>query len=132
MKPEKGIFWFIAIFFAIVTPVYWFIAHEIAGTFALAFTGLLGLTIAVYLTLTARTFDPRPEDRPDGEVYEGAGEVGFFPPKSIWPFWCAVVVAIIFLGPATHQAWISLIGFGMGIWAASGWILEFYRGDYKH
>lgn len=132
MKPEKWVFWFLAIFFAVVTPIYWFMAYEIAGTLALAFAGLMGAMIAGYLTLTARNFDPRPEDRKDAEVIDGAGELGFFAPKSIWPFWCAVVVTVIFLGPALHQAWITLLGLGLGIWAASGWILEFYRGDYKH
>lgn len=132
MKPEKWIFWAVAIFFGIVTPIYWFMAHEPAGTFVLLFSGLLGAMIAAYLTKTATTFDPRPEDRKDGEVYEAAGEVGFFPPKSIWPFWVALTMSVILLGPALHAWWITLLGFGMGIWSASGWLFEFYRGDYKH
>ncbi|WP_353082040.1 cytochrome c oxidase subunit 4 [Tessaracoccus lapidicaptus] len=132
MRPEKYVFLFIAVFFAIVTPIYWFMSGEIAGTFVLGFSGLLGLMIGGYLALTARNFDPRPEDRGDAEVVEGAGPLGFFAPKSIWPFWAAVTVAIIFLGPALSQPWISLVGFGIGIWSASGWILEFYRGDYRH
>ncbi len=132
MKAEKWVFWFIFLFFLVVTPVYYFMSQEIAGTFVLGFTGLLGGMIAGYLTLTARSFDPRPEDRPDAEVYEAAGNVGFFAPKSMWPFWCALVVAILALGPAMHQAWITLVGVGIGIWALSGWVLEFYRGDYKH
>ncbi|AQP47495.1 cytochrome C oxidase subunit IV [Tessaracoccus aquimaris] len=132
MKAEKWVFWFIFLFFLVVTPVYYFMSREIAGTFVLGFTGLLGGMIAGYLTLTARSFDPRPEDRPDAEVYEAAGNVGFFAPKSMWPFWCALVVAVLALGPAMHQAWITLVGVGIGIWALSGWVLEFYRGDYKH
>ncbi len=132
MKVEQGVFWFIAIFFALVTPAYWFITHEIAGTFVLGFSALLGGLIAGYLALTARTFDARPEDREDAEVYEGAGVMGFYPSSSIWPFWSAVVLSVIFLGPALHQAWISLIGVGIGIWALSGWMLQYYRGDYKH
>jgi len=132
VRPEKYVFLFIAVFFAIVTPIYWFMSGEIAGTFVLGFSGLLGLMIGGYLALTARNFDPRPEDRGDAEVVEGAGPLGFFAPKSIWPFWAAVTVAIIFLGPALSQPWISLVGFGIGIWSASGWILEFYRGDYRH
>lgn len=132
MKPEKWVFWFIFLFFLIVTPVYYFMSREVAGTFVLGFTGLLGFMIAGYLTLTARSFDPRPEDRGDAEVYEAAGTVGFFAPKSMWPFWCALVVALIALGPAMHQGWITFVGIGVGIWALSGWMLEFYRGDYKH
>ena len=64
-------------------------------------------------------------------VVVGAGPVGFFPPQSIWPFWCALVVAIMCLGPIFGW-WISLLGLGIGIWAASGWAFEYYRGDYAH
>ena len=67
MKAEKWVFGFIFIFFLIVTPVYYFMSKEIAGTFVLGFTGLLGGMIAGYLALTARSFDPRPEDRRDAE-----------------------------------------------------------------
>ena len=132
MKPERLVFWFIAIFFAVMAPIYWFMAHEIAGTFVLAFSALLGAMIAGYLTIAARGFDARPEDRRDAEVYEAAGEVGFFPPHSIWPFVCALVVTMIFLGPGVEQSWITILALGIGIWAVSGWVLEFYRGDYQH
>ena len=132
MKPEKWIFWFLAIFFAIVTPAYWLMSREIAGTFVLLFAGVLGAMVAGYLTLAARTFDPRPEDRKDGEIHEAAGEVGFFAPKSIWPFWVALTMSVILLGPALQMWWITILGLGMGIWSASGWLFEFYRGDYKH
>ncbi len=132
MKPERLVFWFIAVFFAAITPVYWFMAQEIAGTFVLGFAALLGALIAGYLTIAARGFDARPEDRRDAEVYEAAGEVGFFPPQSMWPFVSAAVVTLIFLGPGVEQAWITILGLGIGIWAVSGWVLEFYRGDYQH
>ena len=132
MKPERLVFAFIAAFFLVVTPVYWFMSHEVAGTFVLAFAGVLGAMIAGYLTIAARGFDPRPEDRRDGEIYEGAGEVGFFPPHSAWPITGAGVVTLIFLGPGVEQPWITLVGVGVGIWALSGWVLEYYRGDYQH
>ena len=28
--------------------------------------------------------------------------------------------------------WLSILAFGMGIWAVSGWVFEYYRGDYAH
>lgn len=132
MKPERLVFWFIAVFFAVVSPIYWFMTGEIAGTFVLAFSGLLGAMIAGYLTIASRGFDARPEDRRDAEVYEAAGEVGFFPPHSTWPVVCALVVTLIFLGPGVEQPWITIVALGIGIWAVSGWVLEYYRGDYQH
>lgn len=132
MKTEAKIFWFIAIFFSIVAPVYWYMAREVIGFVALLFTAILGIMIAGYLQYESSQYDARPEDRHDGEIHEISGNYGFFPPKSIWPFWVAVVVAVIFLGPGLEQWWITLLGIGMGIWALSGWMLEYYRGDYQH
>ena len=132
MKTEAWVFWFIAMFFGVMTPVYWFTSHEVIGAVALGFTFVLGFMIAAFLHYESRHFDARPEDREDATIAEAAGTYGFFPPKSMWPFWCAVVVTIIFLGPGVQQWWISVLGFGMGIWAVSGWVLEYYRGDYQH
>lgn len=133
MKTERNVFLFIFIFFLVVTPVYVFMTEgkELAGAFVLGFTGLLGAMIGGYLWMQGTKFD-RPEDRADGEIWEKAGELGFFAPKSIWPFWCAAIVALIFTGAALHQLWIVFLAMGIGIWACSGWVLEFYRGEYRH
>lgn len=135
LKPltaEAAIFGSIMLFFVIVTPIYYFVAHEIVGTTALTLAGVLNLIIFVYLTIIRREVGvARPEDDPDGEIAHGAGVLGFFPPKSIWPMWCAISITIIFLGPVFGW-WISMIGIGVGIWATSGLVFEFYRGDYAH
>lgn len=133
MKTERNVFLYIFIFFLIVTPIYVVMTDgkELAGAFVLGFTGILGAMIGGYIWLKGSKLD-RPEDRADGEIWEKAGDVGFFAPHSIWPFWCAVIVAAIFLGIALHQVWIVLLAIGVGIWACSGLVLEFYRGDYRH
>ena len=86
--------------------------------------------IAVYLGITSRKID-RPEDRPDAEIAEGAGELGFLPASSIWPLWMALTMVLIVLGPVFGW-WISLLGLGMGIWSLTGWVYEYYRVDYRH
>ena len=85
MKAEAWVFGGLTIFFIIVTPVYWLITAEdgvpeITGTVALIMTTLLVLMIWVYLLLVAGRMEPRPEDRKTGEIAEGAGELGFYPP----------------------------------------------------
>ena len=135
LKPltaEAWIFGSIMIFFVIVAPTYYFVAHEIAGTTALTLAAVLNLIIFVYLSIIRREVGTaRPEDDPDGEIAQGAGVLGFFPPKSIWPMWCALAITIIFLGPVFGW-WISMLGIGLGVWATSGLVFEFYRGDYAH
>ena len=131
MKVEAWMFGAIAIFLAIVTPIYWFMSHEIIGTVALIMSVLLFVMVASYLFVLGRKMDARLEDRKDAEIAEGAGALGFFPPKSIWPFWVALTVQLLALGPVFGW-WISILAVVLGIWALSGWVFEYYRGDYQH
>lgn len=132
LAAETAIFASLLIFFCLVAPAYHFITHEIIGTVALTLSAVLTLILVVYLTIIGREVGTaRPEDDPEGEIFQGAGTLGFFPPKSIWPFWCALAITVIFLGPVFGW-WISLIGFAVGVWATSGLVFEYYRGDYAH
>lgn len=131
MVAETGIFVFIALFFTVVAPIYWFTTKEIAGAWVLGLTAALGWMLTAYFLITRRHVDLRPEDNVEGEITDGMGELGFFPPRSIWPFWCAVCVALIAMGPPLGW-WPALLGLGLGIWALTGWVYEFYRGVYKH
>ena len=131
MKVEAWIFGALAIFFGIVTPIYWFMSRDPTGTAALIMSFLLVLMIAAYLGLVARRIDPRPEDKKEGEIAEGAGELGFFPPQSIWPLWCAVALCFVALGPVFGW-WLMLIGFAFGGLAITGLVYEYYRGDHAH
>ncbi len=53
----------------------------IGGTALILSGGLCGLC-GTYFAFIARRIAPRPEDRPDGEIAEGAGELGFYSPGS--------------------------------------------------
>lgn len=131
MKAERMIFVLITVFFVVVAPVYWFMSGEIIGTVALLLTVAFCAMLAVYFTIQSRKIDLRPEDRKDAEIIEGAGEVGFFPSTSIWPFWTALTVTVMSLGPVFGW-WLTLLGVGMGVWALSGWVYQYYRGEYQH
>jgi hypothetical protein len=131
VKSEGWIFAILSAFFVVVAPLYWFITYEIIGLVVLLLTAVLTLMITAFLFITARNMDPRPEDRKDAEIVEGAGELGFFPPSSIWPFWTALTVSVAVLGPVFGW-WLTLLGLGLGIWALCGWVYQFYVGDYRH
>ncbi len=94
MKAETWIFVTTTIFFALVTPAYWLITGDWTGTSALTMTALLVGMVSLYLGFHAARMEPRPEDRKDGEIADGAGELGFFPPYSWWPLWCAATLGI--------------------------------------
>ena len=131
MKIEAWIFGLCSIFFIVVTPAYWLITSDWTGTSALTMTFLLTTLIFFYLYFHASRMEPRPEDRKEGEIAEGAGELGFFPPYSWWPMWCALCLAAIALGVAIGW-WLFIIGLVLGAVALSGLIFEYYRGEHAH
>jgi hypothetical protein len=94
-------------------------------------TTLLTLLISFYLGVHAVRMEPRPEDRKDAEIADGAGELGFFPPYSWWPLWCALTLATIVLGVVIGW-WLVIIGAVLGAVALSGWVFEYYRGEHAH
>lgn len=132
MKVETIIFAITTAFFILVSGLYWFMAEEPAGTAALFMTGLLAGMVALYLGAHARKMDPRPEDRVDAEIADGAGELGFFPPYSWWPLWCAATLGVLVYGIALGQWWLAAFGFVFGAIAVCGWVFEYYRGEHAH
>jgi hypothetical protein len=138
MKAEAWIFGACAIFFVLVTPAYWLVTDasdhggDWTGTSALAMTFLLVLMVTIFLGFHAKRMDPRPEDRQDAEIADGAGELGFFPPYSWWPLWCALALGTMVYGVAMLAWWLVIIGGGLGAVTLSGWIYEYYRGEHAH
>jgi hypothetical protein len=132
MKVEAWIFGSCAAFFVLVTPAYWFIAEDPTGTSALVMTTLLALLVTFYLGYHARRMEPRPEDRNDAEIADGAGELGFFPPYSWWPLWCGATLGVMTFAVAMGTWWLFIIGGVFGAVALAGWVFEYYVGDHAH
>ncbi|GAB3252590.1 cytochrome c oxidase subunit 4 [Alteromonas gracilis] len=131
MKVESWVFASCAIFLVFVTPLYWFMSEDWTGTTALVMTFFLTAMVTFYLSFHARRMDPRPEDRSDGDIADGAGELGFFPPYSWWPLWCSLCLVVVVLG-VVFGWWLFVIGMFLGSIALSGWVFEYYRGEHAH
>ena len=101
---------------------------EWVGTVALLLSGLLCSMCAGFFWFVARRIDLRPEDRPDGEIAEGAGEIGFFSPGSYWPFGIAVSATIAGLGLVFWQWWLITLWLVMVTFSACGLLFEYYSG----
>lgn len=125
MRIESYVFAFVALLLGGTAGIYWFTSHDPAGTALLVFGTGLGVLIGSFMMLAARRMEPRPEDNPDGEISEGAGEVGFFSPHSWWPLPTAASAALACVG-IVYGWWLFLAG-GIGILiGVMGLIYEYY------
>jgi hypothetical protein len=133
MKVETWLFGAGAFFFAPIAIVYGFVTrwHEPLGVTGILLSAGLSLMIAVYLWITSRRISPRPEDDPEGEIAEGAGELGHFSPYSWSPLWLGLGCALVFAGLAVG-VWLFLIGLVASALAVVLWVFEYYRGEHAH
>ena len=134
MKTEYKIFSGVALFLFAAAALYGFwtageTGHtEWIGTVALILSGLLCSMCGGFFWFVARRIDLRPEDREDGEIAEGAGEIGFFSPGSYWPFGIALSASVAGLGLVFWMWWLIAAGLLMVIVASCGMLFEYYSG----
>ena len=134
MKTEYKIFLGVAGFLFSAATLYAFWTHgatghlEWIGFVALVLSGLLCTMCGSFFWFVSQRIEPRPEDREDGEIAEGAGEIGFFSPGSYWPFGIALAASVAGLGLAFWMWWLIAVGLVMVIVAASAMLFEYYSG----
>ena len=135
MKSEWRIFGLVALFLFVAAAVYgWWSQAELThidwiGTVALILSGLLCLMCGGYFWFVSRRIDPRPEDRDDAEISDGAGEIGFFSPGSYWPFGLAVATVTAGLGLVYWMWWLIAVGLIAVLVGVSGLLFEYYTGS---
>jgi hypothetical protein len=136
MRSEWRLFGLISAFLFVAAIVYGFWTRgsdpghriEWVGTTALVLSGLLCTMCFAYFGVVATRIDLRPEDRPDAEISDGAGEVGFFSPGSYWPFGIAVAALVGGLGLVYWQVWLLAAGLIAVLAATGGLLFEYYTG----
>ncbi len=101
---------------------------EWIGTLALFLTGLLCLMCGGYFWFVSRRIAPRPEDRPDADIADGAGEVGFFSPGSYYPFGVGAATTVAALGLVFWMPWLIAVGLAAVLVGAAGLLFEYYTG----
>ncbi|GIF95358.1 cytochrome c oxidase subunit 4 [Catellatospora citrea] len=134
MKTEYRIFIGVALFLIVAAVVYgWWTdlsmgGVEWIGTTALVLSFLLCTMCGGYFWFVSRRIDPRPEDRLDAEIADGAGELGFFSPGSYWPFGIAVSALIASLGLVFWMWWLIGLGIVCVLLSTSAMLFEYYTG----
>jgi len=137
MKIEARVFLLIALFCFLAAAVYGYWTGtqssgvEVVGVTALILSGgLLGLG-GSFFWFVSRRIDPRPEDRNDAEIAEGAGELGFFSPGSYWPLGIASAATVVGAGLAFVQLWLIGAGVLILLFMVGGLLFEYYIGGRK-
>ena len=131
MKVEGWLFLGSGVFFAGSDIVYWYTSHDPTGTTALALSVGLMILTGFYVLFTGRRLPKRPEDDNAGEIAQGTGELGFFPPRSWWPLFMGLATATTAIGTAIGW-WLFLIGMLFVVFATIGFVFEYYRGNFSH
>jgi len=134
MRTEYKIFGVVAAFLIVAMGVYWWWSDlylgnvEYVGVLALGLSFLLTAMIGGYFWFVARRIDLRPEDRDEGEMADGAGEVGFFSPGSYWPFGLALSALATGVGLVYLQWWLIAAGIIAILLTTGGLLFEYYTG----
>jgi hypothetical protein len=128
VKVEAIIFNLIAVFCVIAAVVYGVWAQEPIGTTALVLSACLTGLIGGFFYFVSRRIDARPEDRPDADISDGAGEVGFFSPGSYWPFGLGLSALTAAIGLVYWQVWLLAAGILAVLGATGGLLFEYYTG----
>lgn len=125
MKLEYRLSLGAALFLGIVGCIYWFWSREQTGTACLVFGFCAYALMGSYFFLQwkRRKGIPRPEDRDDATMEDGAGEIGFFPAASMWP--PAMGVGAVFLAVGlVYGVWYLGIGGILLFGALIGFVVE--------
>ncbi|HEY7593452.1 MAG TPA: cytochrome c oxidase subunit 4 [Actinophytocola sp.] len=126
MKVEARLFDVTTSFFILSAIVYGVWSKEPVGTVALILTGGLSLIVGSYFHFVARRVERRPEDNPDAEISDGAGEVGFFSAGSYWPVTLAASGGVSALALAFWQVWLLVIGLVLVLMSVAGLVFEYH------
>ena len=117
----------LAIFYAIITVIYWYVGGEAVGITAIGLSGGLAALIGFYLWFTdKRLGNVLPEDNATAEISDSAGELGFYSPHSWWPLPLAFCMVLAGLGLLIGW-WLTLIAVSGLLISILGFVLEYEK-----
>ena len=132
MKVESRIFEIVTVAIFVMGIAYAVLAQEPVGIAGLFLTGGLTLIIGTYFRFVSRRLEERPEDNPEAEVSDGAGDVGFFSPGSYWPLAVAACAALVGISLAFFYIWALVIAGIMLLMAVGGLVFEYHIRPAEH
>ena len=127
MKANWKLFTFLAVFYVIMTVVYWGVGGEPVGITGMILAACLAGMIGFYLWFTQKRIGTDiPSDNDDAEIADDAGELGFYSPHSWWPLPVALSATALSLGLIIGW-WLVLIALGTLVLSIIGMVTEYEK-----
>ena len=127
MKVNWQLFTGLALFYVVMTIVYWYVGGEPVGIGGMLLAAGLAGMVGFYVWFTQKRIGViLPEDNLTAEIADGAGELGFYSPHSWWPLPVALSSCTMGLGLIIGW-WLTLIGVGALIISVIGMVTEYEK-----
>jgi Cytochrome c oxidase subunit IV len=132
MKANWKLFSLLAIFYVIMTVIYWFVGGEPVGITGMLLSACLAGMVGFYLWFTQKRIGSAiPSDNDDAEIADDAGELGFYSPHSWWPLPVALSATALSLGLIIGW-WLVLIALGALVMSIIGMVTEYEKPISQH
>ena len=127
MKANWKLFSGLAVFYAIMAFVYYWVGGETVGITGMILAACLAAMVGFYVWFTQKRigFDI-PSDDLDGEIADDAGELGFYSPHSWWPLPVALSATAMSVGLLIGW-WLVLIALGVLVISIIGMVTEYEK-----
>jgi len=127
MKVSWQIFIGLALFYVLMTVIYWQVGGEPVGIGGMLLAAALAGMVSFYLWFTQRRIGQiLPEDNLTALIADGAGDLGFYSPHSWWPLpvalsMCALTLSLII------GWWLTVISLGALVISIIGMVTEYEK-----
>lgn len=127
MSVSWKLFGGLAVFYVVVSTIYWQVGGEPVGIAGMLLSAGLAGMVGFYVWFTQKRIGAvLPEDNLSAEIADGAGELGFYSPHSWWPLPVAFSACVFAFGLIVGW-WLSLIGLGALVISIIGMVTEYEK-----
>ena len=127
MKVSWQLFIGLALFYVLMTVIYWQLGGEPVGIAGMLLAAALAGMVGFYVWFTQRRIGQLlPEDNLTALISDGAGDLGFYSPHSWWPLpvalsMCALTLSLII------GWWLTVISLGALVISIIGMVTEYEK-----
>ena len=127
MKVSWQLFIGLALFYVVMTVIYWQVGGEPVGIGGMLLAAALAGMVGFYVWFTQRRIGQiLPEDNLTALISDGAGDLGFYSPHSWWPLpvalsMCALTLSLII------GWWLTVISLGALVISIIGMVTEYEK-----